>query len=164
MPLPAHIVARCFLRIFQKNTSGFEIPCCGPGGASRALHMNSHASIPLTILDRDAKRLIKRQKLSHPRFGAPHRALPAGPQPGLASQRVSKAGRRQLDESLPLRSHGGDDNPRTTFASGKGRGNVGHPRLKSMVGTVGMGSDVKLIEVRAKYSSPFCPVPKVSSD
>ena len=131
----------------------------------RALHMNSHASIPPTILDRDAKRLIKRQKLSHPRFGAPHEALPAGPQPGLASQRVSKAGRRKLDESLPLRSHGSDDNPRTTFTnSGKGRGNVGHLRLRPMVGTAGMGSGVKLIEVRAKLSSPFCPEPELSSD
>ena len=68
-------------------------------------------SLFLIILDFDARRLIKRQKLTHPlhEARAPLVATPVG----VASQHVSKAGRRQLDESLPpRRNRRGDDKRR----------------------------------------------------
>jgi hypothetical protein len=99
--------------------------------------MNSHGSAFL-ILDFDARRLIKRRKLSHPRFGAPHEA---GSQREVASQHVSKVERGQLDKRHPpKRNTNSDHNPRVTTTaaiggkSGKGRGNVRHSKPGSIVG------------------------------
>lgn len=109
-------------------------------------------SLFLIILDFDATRLIKRQKLTHPlhEARAPLVATPVG----VASQHVGKAGRRQLDESLPpRRNRRGDDKRRPAIdatTSGNASTNGGNPERASMVGTVGMGLEVNLSEVCAE--------------
>jgi len=109
----------------------------------------------LIILDLDARRLIKRQKLSHPRFGVPHEAeaSPVGSRHGVSSQHVSKVGRQQFDESRPLKRNANDDHgpgaTTTTAISkkvGRGRGHV-EPMM-------GMGSEVNSTEVRPE-TLPF---------
>lgn len=109
----------------------------------------------LIILDLDVRRLIKRQKLSHPHFGVLHEAeaSPVGLQRGVSSQHVSKAGRGQFDESRPLRRNARDDHsPRATTTTaisekvGRGRGHVGP--------MVGMGSEVNVTDVRPE-TLPF---------
>lgn len=110
----------------------------------------------LIILDLDARRLIKRRKLSHPRFGVLHEAeaSPAGLQHGVSSQHLSKVGRGQLDESRPLKRNARDDHspPATTTTAisekvGRGRGHVGP--------MVGMGSEVNTTEVRPETLPSF---------
>jgi len=127
-------------------------------------NFNSYAFAPLIILDREARRLIKRQKLSHPRFGVQHGvgALSKGSKLGVASQHVDNAGRQQPGESLPSRmNYISDDKPRRTMITttsgevGKSRGSVRRSRLRPMVGLVGPGSEVNLGEVRSEISSPF---------
>jgi len=120
--------------------------------------MNSHGSTFLIILDPDARRLIKRQKLSHPRFGVLHETgtLLAGSQPWVVSQHVSKVGKRQLDES-PL-ARNADDNHKlhtaiTAAISGKvGKGRARHSKLGHVVG---MGPEVNTTEVRVETLSFF---------
>ena len=124
--------------------------------------LNSHAYTPPTILDRDARRLVKRPKLSHPRLGMLHETelLSVGSQSGVAPQHMGKAGRRQVDQSLPrLKGRSGGDEPyvATTAAItsgklGKNR-DMGRSRLRPM-GLVG-GSGANQNEVRTVSSSPF---------
>ena len=124
-------------------------------------NVNSRAFTLLIILDRDARRLIKRQKLSHSRPDTLHevRALNAESHHGAASQHAVKTGRRKLDESRPLRRNANDDGKscETTVSGtiGKVKGTVGRSRLRPMVGMVGVGSKVNLTEVRTEFISPF---------
>jgi len=127
-------------------------------------NMNLHAFTLLMILDREPRRLIKRQKLSHPRFetheaGASSTSL----HHGAAPQHVREVGRQQVDEGLSPRGYGSDDGiPRTTIATittsrkiGKGRGDVGRSKLRPMMRLVGAGSEVNLTEVRIERTLLF---------
>lgn len=122
--------------------------------------LNSH--VPLIALDRDARRLVKRQKLYHPRLGMLHEAEepPVGPQSDIGSPHASGVGRWQFDQSLPLQRNWGDGDklrgPATTSGKiGKSREKVGRSRLRPMVGVVAARSEVKFGEVRTELSSPF---------
>lgn len=114
----------------------------------------------MIILDPDARRLIKRQKLSHPRFGVLHEAGTslAGSQPGVVPQHVSKVGKRQFDESPLVRNANDNHKPHTTITAaisgkiGKGRGNARHSKLGHVVG---MGPEVNTTEVRVETPSFF---------
>lgn len=123
--------------------------------------MNSHGSAFLIILDLDARRLIKRQKLSHPRPDILHEVgkLPVGLRHGVVSQHVSKVGRRQLDESHPLKRNANDNRkPRITTTTaisgevGRGTGNTGRSKFGPMAG---LGSEVNPTEVRTETLSFF---------
>ena len=119
---------------------------------------NSHAFTLMITLDHDARRLIKRQKLSHPRFRATHGVgeLSISLQRGVASQHLGEAGRQQVDEGHSLPGNGSDDDkPRATSTTittsvkiGKGRGDVGRSKLRPMMRMVGAGSEMNLAEVR----------------
>jgi len=109
-------------------------------------------------LDRDAKRLTKRQKLTHPHLGTLYEAgtLSVRSQPDGASQHV---GRRQVDQSsLPLQRNQNDEDKPSTRAvanttsdkTGKNRGKVARSRLGPMIGMIEIGSGANLSEVRPR--------------
>jgi len=136
----------------------------GSGGASVVYcSSNSHAFASRIILDRDAGRMTKRQKPSHPGIGVLHEAgaLSAESQHVVTSRHVGKAKRRQPEESLPQRrNRNGNDKPcaATTTTGGKvgkTRGNLGRPMLRPMVGMLGEGSGTNLTEVCAEPSLFF---------
>lgn len=113
------------------------------------------------ILDRDARRLTKRQKLTHPRLGMPHeaRALSVRSQSDVASQHV---GRRQVDQSSPLQRNRNDEGRPSTRAAatttsekvGKNRGEVARSKLGPMIGMIGTNSRPNLSEVRTRTLFP----------
>ena len=109
------------------------------------------------ILDFDARRLIKRQKLTHPRFGVIRGARTAGSQHGFASQHANKVGRQQLDESRPLEGNANDNHKpsatiTTAISGGEGRVNVGSSKAGPIVR---MDWEVNPTEVRAETLSFF---------
>jgi len=117
--------------------------------APRFWKLNSHeCSLPI-ILDRDVEQLIKRRKLSHPRFGALHEV--GGSQLQASSQHAGNVEMRHSGESpLPGREGNGDD--RSCMASkivtGMGSGeDVGRSRLRPMIGMVSTASDMTIGKV-----------------
>lgn len=124
---------------------------------------NSHTLVFLIILDREARRSIKRRKLFHPRPGALHEAgtLSIGSKLRVASQHVDNAERHQFVEGLPSRRNQNcDDKPHktkiTTTTSGevgRSRGSARRSRLIPMVGVA--GSEVNPSEVCLELSAPF---------